>query len=52
MKYRLFMLLLVVFTLSGCAQFSPIFETPTVSVTNFQALPGQGEFRCLKLVFM
>jgi len=36
------MLLLVVFTLSSCAQFSPRFETPTVSVTSFRALPGQG----------
>ena len=42
MKYRLFVLLLVVFTLSGCAPFAPSFETPTVSVTSFQALPGQG----------
>jgi LEA14-like dessication related protein len=42
MKYRFFVLLLVVFTLSGCAPFSPSFETPTVSVTSFQALSGQG----------
>lgn len=42
MKYRYFILILVVFSLVGCAQFYPNFETPTVSVTSFRVLPGQG----------
>jgi len=31
-----------VLTLVGCAQFFPKFETPTVNVTSFRVLPGQG----------
>jgi LEA14-like dessication related protein len=42
MKYRYFVLLLVMFSVVGCAQFLPNFETPTVNVTSFRALPGQG----------
>ncbi len=42
MTYRRFILILVVFSLVGCAQFYPNFETPTVSVKSFRVLPGQG----------
>ena len=41
-KYRYLILFLVAFSLAGCAQLSPGFETPTVNVTSFQVLPGQG----------
>ena len=42
MKYRYFLLVLVMFALAGCAHLFSNFETPTVSVTSFRVLPGQG----------
>lgn len=42
MKYKNIILTFVVFSLVGCAQFFPNFETPTVNVTNFKVLPPQG----------
>ena len=41
MKYKQFMLLLMLVGLAGCVQFLPSFETPTVNVTSFRVLPGQ-----------
>jgi len=42
MKFR-FVLLVVLATLStGCAGFGPGYETPTVTVSSFRALPSDG----------
>jgi len=41
MKYR-FIPLITLVALSGCAGIGPGFETPTVTVSSFRALPSEG----------